>query len=143
MARRKLTFVKSSESPGQYRVVVGPRLLLLGLNAQFVELTAPQILNIYRTLQTGFHTQPSANIPMFSSPQRTFSTIPRPSLSTRSMIGWTMSMEYGAWTPVLLITPSSKSCVAMPHGIPTVRAMAEYPVPVGSPCSSSVEVIVS
>ena len=56
-------------------------------------------------------------------------------------MGSHISFVYGAWTPGVFRMPSRTSCVAIPHGTPTVTAMAECPW--GVPYSSRVEVIVS
>ena len=56
---------------------------------------------------------------------KTFSMRPNPSFSKISRIGSQIALLYGACTPGSARTPSSTSWVAIPQGMPTVRAMAE------------------
>jgi hypothetical protein len=71
----------------------------------------------------------------------TRSTIAIPSFSSCSRIGSHISLVYGTSTPGVEIVPSRTNCVAIPQGMPTVRAIAECPF--GAPYASSVDVMIS
>jgi len=70
----------------------------------------------------------------------TRSTIVMPSSSNRSRRGSHISLVYGTSTPGEERVPSRTICVAMPQGMPTVRAIAECPS--GAPYASSVDVMI-
>jgi hypothetical protein len=74
---------------------------------------------------------------------KTLSTKPSPSRSSTVRIASQTSLSYGACTPGVFNTPSSTSCVVIPHGKPTVNAIAECPSGSGLPYFSNVDVSIS